>query len=353
VSPFTEQSSLRRLVALALIAALGLALLYAISPFVVGLLGGMALYVMVVPVYTRLDTRMPSSVAATITIVGVVILILLPFSLLIARVVSQVPDAVTSLQSSALVARLGTIEFRGFSVGEEITKASGTIMSWVSTQAFSLAGSAARALLNVVIALFALYFMLAAEPGTWKRFAEYLPFGPAASEQLRERFVSVTRATMLGIVTVGLLQGAIMGFGFWLTGFNSPLLLGLLVAIASVLPMVGSAIIWVPAVAVLLAQGSFGLALTLTLIGAVVSGSVDNLVRPVVYRKVSNIHPLTTLVGAFAGVRFFGLLGVLLGPLALEYFFELIQVFKLEYGGWRERPEQPVPVDPEPPDSLA
>lgn len=345
MSPFTEQSSLRRLVALALIAALGLALLFAIAPFVVGLLGGMALYVMVAPLYARLDARLPASVAAGITIVGVVILILLPLSALIARVVGQVPEAVTSLQSSALFARLSTIEFRGFSIGEEIAKASGTIVSWVSSQAFSLAGSAARAMLNVLIALFALYFMLVAKSGSWDRFAQYLPFGPAASQQLRERFVSVTRATMLGIVTVGLLQGAIMGAGFWITGFNSPLLLGLLVAIASVLPVVGSAIIWVPAVAVLLAQGSFGLALTLTVIGAVVSGSVDNLVRPVVYRKVSNIHPLTTLIGAFAGVRFFGLLGVLLGPLALEYFFELIQVYKMEYGGWRENAAEQAPSD--------
>ena len=66
--------------------------------------------------------------------------------------------------------------------------------------------------------------------------------------------------------------------------------------------------------------------------GALLASNIDNVIRPFVYRRVSNVHPMITLVGAFAGVRYFGLLGLLLGPLAIAYLFELLHFYRVEYG---------------------
>ena len=97
--------------------------------------------------------------------------------------------------------------------------------------------------------------------------------------------------------------------------------------------MLGTSLVWLPATLVLLVQNRYGAAITMLVIGAGIASNVDNLIRPLIYRRVSNIHPMITLVGAFAGVRYFGLLGVLLGPLGIAYLFELLKFYREEYGG--------------------
>jgi predicted PurR-regulated permease PerM len=90
-------------------------------------------------------------------------------------------------------------------------------------------------------------------------------------------------------------------------------------------------LIWGPAAIVLYMQGRPVAAILLVLWGAIIVGSVDNLIRPLIYRRFSAIHPLITLIGAIGGVSYFGLLGLLIGPLALSYFFELIRMYREEY----------------------
>jgi predicted PurR-regulated permease PerM len=105
----------------------------------------------------------------------------------------------------------------------------------------------------------------------------------------------------------------------------------------SVLPMLGASMVWVSGTAILLATHRFGAAVVLLLIGSLISAHVETFIRPIVSRRVSRIHPLITLVGAFAGVQYIGLPGLLLGPLALAYFFELLRAFEVEFLG-REAP---------------
>ena len=164
----------------------------------------------------------------------------------------------------------------------------------------------------------------------------YLPFSPATADMLKARFFGVTQATLLGMLLTAALQGSLIGFGFWMVGLPNPVFWGVITAFASVLPLLGSALVWLPGVAVLLLDERWGAAVLLAVIGAVIASNVDNVVRLVVYRRVANIHPMITLVGAFAGLRYFGLLGVLLGPLAIFYFFELLRVYQAEYGGGQE-----------------
>ena len=105
--------------------------------------------------------------------------------------------------------------------------------------------------------------------------------------------------------------------------------------------MLGTALVWGPAVLVLLVQNRYGAAVIMLVIGAGIASNIDNLIRPLVYRRVSNIHPMITLVGAFAGVKYFGLLGVLLGPLAIAYLFELLRFYREEYGSGVDASAQP------------
>ncbi len=314
------------------IVALGAAILVALLPYAVGLLGAGVLWVVCVPAHRRLSPRLGRGRAAAVVLAGALLLILVPVALLVTVAMQQAPDIVQGLRSGPIFEWLGRLRIGGVDVGEQIAAAGGTIVSWVSRQALQVFGGVTRSILNTVIAFFGLYYLLVAPPGTWEAARTFLPFTPANADLLRARFQSVTQATLLGIALTATLQGTLIGLGFRVVGLPNALFWGMMTGIASVVPVLGSGFIWLPAVVILLLQHHYAAAVGLALIGAVVVSNIDNVVRMVVFKRVSNIHPMITLVGAFAGVTYMGLFGVLLGPLAIVYFFELLRVFRSEHG---------------------
>lgn len=315
-----------------LILVLGVAIFVAVSPFFSGLLGAAVLYVIFVNPFRRLERVMKPGFAAAITLVIALLLIALPLTWLVGVVIDQAPDALRGVQNSSLFARVGQLRIGELRVGAEIAKASGAITSWVSAQVFSFVGSATSAVLNLVVAFFGLYYMLRSGPELWGVIRGYIPFSYRTADALRDRFFSVTEATLLGTGLIAVIQGSLVGAGFWLVDLPNPLFWGTVTAFASILPVLGTALVWLPAVIVLLVQNRYGAAVVMAVIGAGIASNVDNLIRPLVYRRVSNIHPMITLIGAFAGVKYFGLLGLLLGPLAIAYLFELLHFYREEYG---------------------
>lgn len=292
----------------------------------------MVLYVVFVKLYQRLERVMKPGVAAVLTLTVALIIIALPLTWLIGVVIAQAPDALRRLQSSTVFTAISQLSIAGVDVGEELAKATGTIASWLSTKLFSFLGSATSAILNLVIAFFGLYYLLRSEGHSWTTIRSYIPFSEKTADALRDRFFNVTEATLLGTVLIATIQGTLVGSGFWLVGLPNPFFWGTATAFASILPVLGTSLVWGPAVLVLLVQNRYGAAITMLVIGAGIASNVDNVIRPLVYRRVSNIHPMVTLVGAFAGVKYFGLLGVLLGPLAIAYLFELLRFYRQEYG---------------------
>lgn len=315
-----------------LILLLGVAILMALTPFLSGLLGAAVLYVVCVGPYKRLARVMPAGLASAITLVVAVVVIALPLVWLVGVLVDRVPDALRSLQGSVVVERLSQLRLGGIDVGAQIAEASGTALTWISSQAIGFMGGAASASLNLIIAFFGLYYMLHSGDALWSGFHGYVPFSSETANALRLHFYSVTQATLLGTVLTALAQGALIGLAFLMVGLPEPLVWGSMAAFASILPVLGTGLVWMPAVVVLAVQQRYGAMIVMLLVGWLMASNVDNLIRPMVYRRVSNIHPMVTLVGAFAGIKYFGLPGLLLGPLAIAYFFELLQFYQLEYG---------------------
>jgi predicted PurR-regulated permease PerM len=315
-----------------LIFILGIGIVLAIAPFAIGLLGSGVLYVMFVSTYRRLRRVLRPDPAATLTLIAAILVVALPLTWLVGLLVDQAPETLRAAQSAAVLSKLSTLTLGKYQVGVEIAKASGTIVSWISAQAFDFVGSAAHATLNLVIAFFGLFYLLTSGEKGWVTVRAFVPFSPKVSDELKDRFFSVTKATLMGTALTSLLQGSLIGIGFAIVGLPSPAFWAVMTSIASILPVLGSALIWLPGVLVLLLQQEYGRAAVLGIIGGLIASNIDNVIRPIIYRRVSNIHPMITLIGAFAGVKFFGLLGVLLGPLAIAYFFELLRLYQQEYG---------------------
>jgi predicted PurR-regulated permease PerM len=149
---------------------------------------------------------------------------------------------------------------------------------------------------------------------------------------------------ILGVVLTALAQGTVVGAAFAITGLPDALFWGFVTACASILPILGSSLVWFPGTLVLLGDHRYGAAAALGVIGVAVASQIDNVIRPLVYRKVSRIHPMVTLVGAFAGMRIFGLAGLLLGPLGISYLIELVHAYSIEFGDPAKRREGDVAV---------
>jgi len=320
--------------AVALILILAIAIAMALAPFLSGLLGAAVLYVVFVNPYRRLERFLKPGIAASVILVVALAVIALPVTWLIGVVIDQAPDALRRVRDSDVLARVGGGQLRlgNLDIGAEIAKAGSALLTWLSSNLIAFAGGATSALLNIVIAFFGLYYMLRSGTQMWAEARSYIPFSPRTADALRDRFFGVTEATLLGTALVGVSQGTLVGMAFWLVGLSNPLFWGAVTAFASILPVLGSGLVWLPATFVLLAQNRLGAAALMVVIGAGIASNLDNLIRPLVYKRVSNIHPMITLVGAFAGVRYFGLLGLLLGPLAIAYLFELLHFYREEYG---------------------
>jgi predicted PurR-regulated permease PerM len=324
-------------------------LLVALTPYVSGLIWGLVLYVVFSPVHDWLLRWLNRRAAAGAVIVLLLLLLVVPTVTFAGLVVDQAQSIAGSVARGPLLDRLATLEIGGFAIGPRLAGLGEQVISWITSSAFGLLGTATRLGLNLTITLFITYYLLLNAGRTWVAAKPYIPFSSASAELLRERFRDVTISTMIGTGLVAVIQGTLVGLGFWLTGLSNAVFWGVVTVVVAVLPVVGSGLVWGPGALTLFLSGHVGAAIALAAVGILAVGNVDFLVRPAIFRRYAQIHPLVTLVGAIGGVGYFGLLGLLIGPLAISYFFELIRIYNEEYlhappVGTPLEPPSPIPA---------
>jgi|SRR6058998_3531245 len=315
-----------------LVLLLGLGLVIALTPYATGLIGIPVLYAVFAPVHAWLSLRARPKLAASLVVVLALFLIVVPGVSFAGLIVNQAQQITGSVVRNPILGRIAQLELGGVDIGPRIADLGAKIVGWLGSSAFGLIGTATRLALNLTISLFGLFYLLLRPGETWEAVRPYIPFSAKNTEKLRQRFRDVTTSTIIGTGLTAAAQGAILGLAFWIVGLPNALFWGVVTMVFGILPIVGSGLVWVPAAIALLIGNRPGPAALITLVGLFV-GNVDYILRPMVFRRWANIHPLVTLVGALAGVPYFGILGLLIGPLALSYFFELVKMYREEYLG--------------------
>src|SRR5436853_4345031 len=315
-----------------LVLLLGLGLVIALTPYATGLIGFPVLYAVFAPVHEWLSLRVQPKVAATLVVALALFLIVVPGVSFAGLIVSQAQEIAGGVIRNPLLGRLRELKLGGMDLGPRLADLGAQVVAWIGSSAFGLIGTATRLALNLTISLFGLFYLLLRPGETWEAVRPYIPFSAKNTEKLRQRFRDVTTSTIIGTGLTAAAQGAILGLAFWIVGLPNALFWGVVTMVFGILPIVGSGLVWVPAAIALLISNRPGPAALITLVGLFV-GNVDYILRPMVFRRWANIHPLVTLVGALAGVPYFGILGLLIGPLALSYFFELVKMYREEYLG--------------------
>ncbi len=319
--------------AAALVLGLGIALLIALAPYATGLIAIPVLYVALAPVHTRLAQRIGAAVAASLVVAVAVLLLLGVGGSFAGLIVSEAQRIAVGIAHSPLRARLSELRPGGVDVGAQLTDLGGKVVAWMASSAFGFIGSASRLALNLTISLFGVYYLLLRPEDTWNAVSPFIPFSARNTEALRRRFRDVTTSTLLGTGLSAAVHGGLVSLGFWVAGLPNAAFWGVVTMVFAILPVLGSGMVWGPGAIVLLVRHRPVAAVFLALWGLVLVGNVDYIVRPWVARRWAHIHPLVTLVGALIGVPYFGLLGLLVGPLAVSYFFQLITMYREEYLG--------------------
>ncbi len=165
--------------------------------------------------------------------------------------------------------------------------------------------------------LFLLFFFLRDGAQMKARLAALLPISEAHKQALVSELGAVTRAVVFGTLLTGLLQGALLGIGFALVQLPSPVVFAVVAALLSLLPIGGTALVWIPAVLYLLAQGRYGAAIFLTVWGAVLVGLMDNFLKPFLISGRAEMPTLAVFLGVIGGLTAFGPIGMFLGPVLL------------------------------------
>jgi predicted PurR-regulated permease PerM len=195
---------------------------------------------------------------------------------------------------------------------------------------------------HFVVLLYTMFFFLTDGPKLVRTIRAYLPLADADKEQMLDKFVSVTRATLKGTILIGLAQGVLGGIAFWAVGIEGAIFWGTVMTVLSIVPGVGGALVWVPAAIILVATGSVWQGIALALFCGLVVGSVDNLLRPILVGRDTKMHELLIFFSTLGGLLAFGAMGFILGPILAALFLTVWEMFGVAFS--RELYETPAVV---------
>ena len=187
--------------------------------------------------------------------------------------------------------------------------------------------------ISLFIMLYSMFFFLKDGKQLMERILYYIPLGNDEEDMLVERFVSVTRATLKGTLVIGIVQGALAGAAFWVVGIHGVAFWGTLMAILSIIPGLGTAIVWVPAVLYLVAIDHFAAAIGLAAWCIAVVGTADNVLRPILVGRDAKMPDLLILLSTLGGLVLFGAVGIVIGPIIAALFVTVWEIFGTTFAG--------------------
>lgn len=294
------------------------------------------------PIYSWILSKVKKPVvAALLTLVALMIILVVPF-LAVGSIAYQ--EAVTFFKSVDLDTWRSQLETFAQGLRErfpavfqriDTQNVSGMAISglqnagqFVLKHSADISLSLANNVLSFFLTLFIMFYFYLDGPRILERIIKWSPLKDEYERILIAKFVSVSKGTLKGILMIGIIQGILGALLFWAVGLPSPVFLGVLMVFASIVPAVGTAAIWGPAGLILLIQGRFGAGAAVILCGAIVIGSVDNFVRPILVGKDIKMHDLLVLLSTLGGLGLFGLSGFIIGPIIASMFLSIWNIFE-------------------------
>jgi len=272
---------------------------------------------------------------ALIICLGVLIIILSLVSLILGTLLNQLIDLYLSLSQADLVGMLTASLPSFLSTLELPTNIIGSLNTFISNVVahfFSQFGDFILNLPLLILKVFVAFFIFFYALRDGKIAAEYIktlsPLKKEDTQKFFQQFKEVTKAVIIGQIIVGIMQGIVAGVGYFIFGIPNALLLTLLTILAAIIPIIGPWLVWIPIVVYLLTIGKTTTALGLLIYGTILVGGIDNLIRPFIVSRRTQLNSAIVLVGMIGGLFVFGLIGLIIGPLVLAYVILVLEIYK-------------------------
>jgi len=338
-----NKSALLLLVLFISVVFLGMIRSFLMAIFLAGIFSALAR-----PLYKRFERWYGGrrALASMSTLVVIVIIVILPLGVLMGIVTAQaikVGQTVTPwvqeqiAQPGEFQKLLSSLPFfdKIAPYSETIWRKAGELIGTISQFLIGSLSTATKGAVNFLFMAFALlytmfFFLMDGDKLIYK-ILYYLPMDDDDEQRMLEKFTSVTRATLKGTAVIGLLQGTLAGMAFWVVGIPSSVFWGTIMAVLSIIPGIGTALVWVPAVIILAAGGNYVKAGGLCLFCALVVGSIDNLLRPVLVGKDTQMHELMIFFGTLGGIIMFGVMGMIIGPIVAALFVTIWEIYGVAF----------------------
>jgi predicted PurR-regulated permease PerM len=321
-------------------------IVYATLPYLNYFLGAFILYIIFRSLYHFFvkKIRLNKQFAAILVIIISICVVLIPLYFLLGIIINEIQQLllnqafiITSIQSenqffTHYLSGLGIptdvlqkqIQERVMSIGSEA-------VNYTSKFIFGSIQILSQQSIGLLIMYFLFYYLLTGEDSIFvHKIYAAVPFNEKNTSTLLGEFSRIVRTTMISNGAVALFQGAILTITFLIVKIQGAFLWGSIATLLSFLPIFGSTLVWVPATVIEFLLGDYTAGSAILAAGIFVS-IVDNFLRPMIQKKVGEIHPFLSLIGIIIGVSLFGLLGIIIGPLLLSYFILTLEMFSKEY----------------------
>ena len=331
-----------------LLLATSLALGLVVWPYYGAVLWGVIAAILFLPVHRRLTRIMRGreGLAAVTTVVLTVLLVILPLMLVASSLAVEAAGLYANIQSGQLDLEqfvrtvvdgapawltdlLDTFDLTNLA---SVRDGPSRFLQALVARALLVGQSTFEFFVSLGVMLYLLFFLLRDGAGLTRRIKRAIPLRASQRDALLEKFTIVAQAIIRGSLLVAIVQGALGGLIFWFLGIHAPVLWGVLMAFLSLLPAVGSAIVWFPVAIYLLLSGSVWDGLVLILFGMLVIGLVDNLLRPFLIGKSTSIPDYVVLISTLGGISVFGLNGFVVGPMVAAMFIAVWDIFAATRG---------------------
>ena len=339
-----NQDAVNRAVLLLMVIAISALFLSMIHQFLMAIFLAGLFSALARPIFVRLETAFKGHrhLASAVTLLLMLFVVLIPLLVLIGIVVGQainVGEAVTPWIKQALEHPEGVSDFlkhlpfydQLVTYREPIIEKAGKVVAAATEVLIGGLSSVTLGTVNFIfmafVMLYTMYFLQMDGDKLIQKILYYLPLNSSDENRMLEKFVSVTRATLKGTMLIGLLQGALAGSAFAVVGIDNAVFWGTMMAALSIIPSVGSALIWLPAAIVLIAQGAIVSGVGLILFCAIVVGSLDNILRPILVGKDTKMHELMIFFGTLGGIVMFGVSGIFIGPVIASLFVTIWEIY--------------------------
>ena len=300
------------------------------------------------PLYKGLNRRLRGkrSLASLVTLAIVVVLVLLPLAGLLGIVTAQaikVGQSITPWVQERIADPGGLSKYTDIipyydkiqPYQEQIYRKAGEMVGTVSKYLVNSLSAITMGTVNFLfmafILLYAMFFFLMDGDKLLEKILYYLPMEEEDEKRMLDKFSSVTNATLKGTAIIGILQGGLAGFAFFLVGIPSAVFWGTLMTVLSIIPSIGSFLVWGPAALILAVGGHYGKAVFLVLFCGLVVGSLDNFLRPRLVGKDTQMHELLILFGTLGGIAMFGVVGFIVGPIIAALFVTVWEIYGVAF----------------------